>query len=104
MVSHKRSSLPGVQHPARAQSQGTRLYDAQEGLVWWAALTCLRESHRAQGVAVSWCGQEGPAGHPGGHTVAGSQLGGTLQGLEEEGVQGCGFYPHLEVPSPAGGG
>lgn len=65
-----------------------------EGSAWWAALSCPRESHRA----VSWCGQEGPAYHPGGCMVAGSQLGGTLQELEGEGAQGHRFYPHAEVP------
>lgn len=50
---------------------------------------------------MSWHGEEGPAGHPGVCMVAGSQLGGTLQELEEEGGhRDAGFTHTGQCKSP----
>ena len=94
-----RDAVQGGREQGRGGTQG-----CGEGSVWWAALACLRESHTAEGFAVSWCGREGCAGCPGVCTVAGSQLGGTLQELEEEGAQRCRFcprWPTQKSPLPA---
>lgn len=92
-----------------AKGEGSRARGAPRGAgrrreraVWWAALTCLRQSHRAEGFAVSWCGQEGAACHPGGARWLGPGSVGPCKCWERRGHRDAGFSHTQKSPLPGG--